>query len=794
MDNDLLLVNNFREVTSRSEFVLLLKKCQNFLLSTCSDRQFNSFYPIGRAVLSKSIISRSILGCLTKKEHNNLFIDLFCKCANSLDVISLLDEQFDKLSNARSSEDCYFCEILIELTINFVRKRCYEMEFKNLCIQSFSTKVEEYYDNLIKSIVNLPQKIAHLLKGRIPYELVDLNYARLLTFIILNSLEYSRNSLSSNYNCTLKFHSQLLGKLYAIGYGKICLNILVPFLRQKCNSDFVYRRIAQRIFSSIPRNLIEGFVLDAISAYRVKKKIHSLPKLSNLIGDSILYDDKMKTILTKKLIFSKYFEDFFVPGTILKYLKEFKECEKTISQIFVDLLKFLSMETFISKAASEQHYYYCQTLMICLNQLSDQEMESIKLRTLDLTLKLIQAHLKSSKSSIIVYGQVIGEILLQKFHYDQQSSLKFDYKDDEKTFLLKNLSQSRKCDLEDDAEITFFENTSMKSDNNVVIDENIVLDSDDDLEPYPIPDDEKDECVDRNTKPRKFAHLRDVVETLHDAKTSYDDYETAFHSLITLIGKGPPDSQDNLDNILKLLLHMEQKNLNDFDGRRLQGLTNACVRFPLSTSRFLIDEFYAPNNSLRTRFDCLDVLRISAKSLADSTPQQTDQTDPSVETSCLDYRVAIDKRLTEKTRYFCSKKPLNVEEKTSKFTKIAPEFFYPLLSKYDRPADLTVDLLNRDSFLLARLLYTAGCIVQYAEFCSDSPSMCSKMFEFAWNLRYELDNETDSAVKGVVKTTFDFMCARIADCLHSFKESSMQSQKFAYLEFLQMTVATPKFV
>lgn len=69
------------------------------------------------------------------------------------------------------------------------------------------------------------------------------------------------------------------------------------------------------------------------------------------------------------------------------------------------------------------------------------------------------------------------------------------------------------------------------------------------------------------------------------------------------------------------------------------------------------------------------------------------------------------------------------------FAPVAGLFFYPLLSKFDRPNDATLELLSRDTFILARLLFTAGSLIQYAGNASHTPAMACRLLELLMRLK-----------------------------------------------------------
>ena len=92
----------------------------------------------------------------------------------------------------------------------------------------------------------------------------------------------------------------------------------------------------------------------------------------------------------------------------------------------------------------------------------------------------------------------------------------------------------------------------------------------------------------------------------------------------------------------------------------------------LQVCEYIAEELYKDNYSLRQRIDMLDVLATSAQSLAAADKATPLEAEP----------ILHGEALERKTRRFPSSKPLLA--KPNRFASVATQFFFPLLSHFQR--------------------------------------------------------------------------------------------------------------
>lgn len=388
-------------------------------------------------------------------------------------------------------------------------------------------------------------------------------------------------------------------------------------------------------------------------------------------------------------------------------------------------------------------------------RLTKNEIGEIKINVTNLLLRGMQNHLNSSRDEIRRIGMVMGEILT-KFFETNDNELKFEYADDEQSLVLKNLAKvvvdCSNDEFESDEAIKNLDllaaedliSSDIDDENSNSVPDKVVYDSDDDLEPYEMTEETKN-FVDKSGKIKAPVYLRDCVSILWDSKDVYC-FEAAFFTLEKLIKEDSPGLSDLAVEIVRLLLHIEDRySTENFNEVRLKCIVAVCVKRPVDVSSYLTEEFYAKNYSLQHRIDILDALRMAAKELSHppeitSVVNEMEIVSNTVSSKKFDdvspWRELIQKRIDDKTRRF-SQKVKTTEKKpvANRFCSVASRFFYPLLARIDRPADATLDLLNRDVIVLVKLLFTLGSLLLYAENCPDSIGMASCLIEIVFNLR-----------------------------------------------------------
>lgn len=232
------------------------------------------------------------------------------------------------------------------------------------------------------------------------------------------------------------------------------------------------------------------------------------------------------------------------------------------------------------------------------------------------------------------------------------------------------------------------------------------------------------------------SYIRDAMELLFEEKSVFK-FEAAFFNLESLIRAKAVGFDDVAVELAKILLHLEDRYaLPSFEETRQSCLSACCVMAPETTVPFLAKQFYAAEYTLGHRELILTVLRRAAKELSGDEENEEKKRAVTEEIkSSKEWQNAIVERIAQKTRRFHTPAK-KLEEKINRFAPVASLFFYPLMVNCDRPTERCFDLLGRDSFLLAHLLFTVAQVLQYARNCPVVNSMASTLLELIWSLRY----------------------------------------------------------
>lgn len=176
-------------------------------------------------------------------------------------------------------------------------------------------------------------------------------------------------------------------------------------------------------------------------------------------------------------------------------------------------------------------------------------------------------------------------------------------------------------------------------------------------------------------------------------------------------------------------------------------------------NRYLASEFYARNYSLTHRFEMLEVISAASVELSTITaPQPQAVAEPDARsrpvTITLDDAEArrrsaeaiIQKRLEAKTRRFHSPAPTPAASRANTFATFVGEYYYPLLNGIDTPLEY-LDLMERDSMVLAQVVQTLGAVLFSAGASLSTARMAVPLLEVLLMLRNHSEGHVRRAVR-----------------------------------------------
>jgi hypothetical protein len=153
--------------------------------------------------------------------------------------------------------------------------------------------------------------------------------------------------------------------------------------------------------------------------------------------------------------------------------------------------------------------------------------------------------------------------------------------------------------------------------------------------------------------------------------------------------------------LARALLHLpNQYELDGFTEARHGALLALVVRRPEPLARWLCAEFYGSNHTLSMRIDALRVIHAAADELAQPPPAAAPPaTAPPQLPPPPEAAAALAPATAGRSRRWASGARPRPAAAASVLGRVAPLFFFPLMARYDDPAN-TFQLLGEDCFLL----------------------------------------------------------------------------------------------
>ena len=252
--------------------------------------------------------------------------------------------------------------------------------------------------------------------------------------------------------------------------------------------------------------------------------------------------------------------------------------------------------------------------------------------------------------------------------------------------------------------------------------------SDDSYEAFDLSDDRSD--LKAAPRPR---HLRRLLAGLRAKDGEHEAVNAALDAAADLVRSAvdAPELHTMAAPLLRALLHLPDRyKLPRFAELRHDALVALAVRAPAAAANFLTAEFYSEHVTLEMRMQSLRAVHAMADELAAPPPR------PSAAEAAASEAAAAAVRPVGKTRRWGSShtRAPPAPAAASLLGAVAPRFFFPLLGRYDDPAN-TFKLLTEDCFLLEALLHALSALLRGAAVYACARSMAAALFELSWTLR-----------------------------------------------------------
>ncbi|CAH1274267.1 TELO2 [Branchiostoma lanceolatum] len=489
------------------------------------------------------------------------------------------------------------------------------------------------WEELVTILATFPDRMANKLQQRNSPAFYPEQYFQSLALSMWTTLEKVHGAIKASNDCSMAFLQLLLGKLCIQGQAGPVFRVLLPRLTRQTHQDFVWQRVSCLLLTGVQDRCVESLVshlVTQVSWYGV---------LSRLLGDGVLRNQKLKYILTHKCLFIRHYEQNLVVQNIMGYLAETPTRRPLLIQTLLRLLEVWSDSSAIKHTSYDQHAYLSKAILAGLAHLNSREKQENKQDLIRRLLEGVQHHIDSPVIKIRRLGMIVAESVTKTVDPDGQK-LKFEYEEDEETSRLLSLltppsDPGDELEVEMETEEVLMKKTSLPQREDTTktssgLQEGKMtspqskegsdseLDSDDDLEPYDMPEDVK------KSKVKQPVYIRDCLDGLISNEDA-DRMEACLSVCEQLVRRQLDNLEEVCVELVKILLHLQNNfAIPEFTRLRRSSMLATTVFCPLQVSQYLTTEFYAPNYTIMQRLDMLEVLVGAAQELSQPIKQKKD--------------------------------------------------------------------------------------------------------------------------------------------------------------------------
>ncbi|KAM9817719.1 telomere length regulation protein TEL2 homolog [Neosynchiropus ocellatus] len=645
-------------------------------------------------------------------------------------------------------------DLLVSITEKFLQNGRLSELLSNYCLEAGPSDSPQFRETLLGRIVALPDLTANKLHCNNKLLFLPQQYYPLLATSVLCALERTCRALKDGTNCTLDFVARVLGKLCIQGHSGVIMAAMAPKLSERTRSDMVWQRICWKLLDNVPQSCLESVLTGLV------QNVTGPDALGRIMGNLVVNNKKAQFVITHKLLLLQFRLENQVLRTILGYLAADKDRRQLLIQVLRSLSQTWANPSAVKHTPVEQQLYVSKALLLCVSLLRDSELQELRSELLQCLLGGMHSHLDSSVVRIRHMGMVVGECLSSRMDITG-TRLKFEYERDEETQELLSMMDPV-CENEpvlengDDVPATNGSPSTEKQSKPELMNNkpDSDLDSDDELTPYDMSDDQQ---LDQASPPR---YLRDCLETLMSSEDP-ERVELSLRVCEALVKRNVFAAKEISVQLTKVLLHMEDKySIKDFLALRLAAMVALTVTDCVPVTQYLTTEFYSLNYSLRQRLDILEVLCVAAEELSKPI---TDHREPSVVPPAstaltlssyntdVPWQQVVENRIKNKTKYLrkgATRPP--AKACPNRYAPVAGHFFFPLLRNYDKP-QVTFDMLGSDHLVLGKLIHTLGHLMHLAVNAPIATQMGRALLDFVWAVRYHVDQ---TVRRGVIFAVF----------------------------------------
>lgn len=622
-------------------------------------------------------------------------------------------------------------EKLLNLMNQFIFENSHlECSFKFIAMDSINVFLADR-DAFAISLLKFPSIIANKYGLKTPPSFLPKKFYSRILSVIMSTLTVIKERLESGLSSQFEYFARIIGKIAAQGHSDIVYNLITRILCENSADNFIWRKMGGKLMEVQSAKCLESLLRPLL--YHSPDHDH----VKRIMGDLPIRKSEIRYLMVKKFTTIVYFDKPCFIDNLISYLSAISN--DLVIESIENLVDAWCNERALRTRYYAHHFYICIGLIFACKVI---EVKKVDCQTWDAIMEKvttgIEIYLKNAEIDFRLTGLYAGQVILALL---EKGELHLDLDIAETTEVLKlkrlyeggcihdlsQVSEKREVQygIQETGEVEKIQDHSRKC-------------SDESNDPKPHIN-LNEERLATNKKPK---YIVDCINGLLQGDNP--DWRTAcLENASELIRKNGPMVEDYAEDLARALLFLDDdfSTLN-FERDRREAMISLTVACPISSANYLTKCFFDRNVVLRRRLDLLEVLAASSVEISRLTPSQSSlgsSKNPQDLFAEKWWERVVKERIKEKTKVFQSSSSPKLHINT--FARVAPHFFYPLM-KNDFNA--SVNLMADDYFLLARLLYTLGIVLDSTSQAFVSRKMGLALIEFLWTVRYHVERLVES--------------------------------------------------
>ncbi|CAH0395356.1 unnamed protein product [Bemisia tabaci] len=637
-----------------------------------------------------------------------------------------------------------------------------------IILKSLSKEFDDIsWKEMIQILVSVPNRIANSAETKLPKYCIPSNFVKIIFCHVIKAIKILKEARNLCKIEDEKPLSLVVSKTVS-NYGTVNLDMLITVFEEWIVQDDNYQYVIHSLVKHLDRISIEPILISIL------QKVSNLTTLVQILPSSLLDSQNWTYVLMNKIPFMTYYSNNQILTNYISFLGK-NDKLNVLNDLIVKLLKIWGDKSALNHTSFEQHLYVSKLILLGINfrYRCNQSNESFRKEIERQLLSAVPLHLDSSDEKIRAIGMVLSESVTGYFWKptkdDSIKKLEFNYT------TMKNESKAIVEELKTLADFKFVFDTQVKTDPEMedllkhfeavikvndesfkerkepeiignVVDGDLLLDSDDDLEPYDLSNDVK---LSVKKQPK---YLRDLKEALMEDK-DYDVWSAAVDVCEDLIKTQLPNEDVSFAlDLVQLLISSEAQFYSEkFDDARFSSCVAIVMVYPNEVATLIGQQFHEVVNrySIAQRLLMLDILAESAKQLSSPHLKETNKSlEKEKDVGCM-----ISEKIRANTRRKCRPKIIP-KLKINEYSKACGSFFFPLIRgslknkeiMFRKKENNSANNIDDCNLLLVHFLNTLAIIMMAAVNCAKVTRMAAELLEFVWWLRYHAEVKVRLAV------------------------------------------------